>query len=65
MSLCPRVALQPSPTSPPGESCGLVKNLALMTHVTTDEEEAPIARLAHILGVEPATLVNQGELRER
>ena len=57
--------MQPSPTSPPGESCGLVKNLALMTHVTTDEEEAPIARLAHILGVEPATLVNQGELRER
>lgn len=48
-----------------GESCGLVKNLALMTHVTTDEEEGPIARLAHILGVEPATLVNQGELRER
>ncbi len=63
-----------SPAHPPpyaplfliaGESCGLVKNLALMTHVTTDEEEAPIARLAHILGVEPATLVNQGELRER
>ena len=51
--------------SPAGESCGLVKNLALMTHVTTDEEEAPIGRLAHILGVEPASLVNQGELRER
>lgn len=49
----------------PGESCGLVKNLALMTHVTTDEEEAPIARLAHIMGVEPASLVNQSELRER
>ena len=27
-----------------GESCGLVKNLALMTHVTTDDEEAPIVR---------------------
>ena len=27
-----------------GESCGLVKNLALMTHVTTDEEEGPIMR---------------------
>ena len=28
----------PSDT-PEGESCGLVKNLALMTHVTTDDEE--------------------------
>lgn len=36
--------------TPEGESCGLVKNLALMTHVTTDEEEAPIARLAYLLG---------------
>ena len=25
--------------TPEGESCGLVKNLALMTHVTTDDEE--------------------------
>ena len=60
----------PSPTAPrlcrpAGESCGLVKNLALMTHVTTDEEEAPIARLALIMGVEPASLVNQAELREQ
>ena len=43
-------ALQPSQwgmlcpaDTPEGESCGLVKNLALMTHVTTDEEEAPLA----------------------
>jgi DNA-directed RNA polymerase III subunit RPC2 len=42
-----------------------VKNLALMTHVTTDEEEAPIARLVLIMGVEPASLVNQAELREQ
>jgi DNA-directed RNA polymerase III subunit RPC2 len=42
-----------------------VKNLALMTHVTTDEEEAPIARLAYIMGVEPASLVNQAELQEQ
>jgi len=28
--------------TPEGEDCGLVKNLALMTHVTTDEEEAPL-----------------------
>lgn len=28
--------------TPEGEACGLVKNLALMTHVTTDEDERPI-----------------------
>ena len=44
-------ALQPSQwgmicpcDTPEGESCGLVKNLALMTHVTTEEDEEPIAR---------------------
>ena len=31
--------------TPEGEACGLVKNLALMTHVTTDEEEAPLISL--------------------
>jgi DNA-directed RNA polymerase III subunit RPC2 len=43
--------LCPSDT-PEGEACGLVKNLALMTHITTDVEEGPIIRLAHMLGVE-------------
>ena len=44
-------ALQPSQwgmlcpsDTPEGESCGLVKNLALMTHVTTDDEEEPLRR---------------------
>lgn len=32
--------------TPEGESCGLVKNLALMTHVTTDQDEAPVARVS-------------------
>ena len=41
--------LCPSDT-PEGESCGLVKNLALLTHVTTDEEEEPILRLCYSLG---------------
>jgi DNA-directed RNA polymerase III subunit RPC2 len=41
--------LCPSDT-PEGESCGLVKNLALLTHVTTDDEEVPVARLAFNLG---------------
>ena len=43
--------LCPSDT-PEGEGCGLVKNLALMTHVTTDQNEKPIKRLAFNLGVE-------------
>jgi DNA-directed RNA polymerase III subunit RPC2 len=52
-------ALQPSQwgmlcpsDTPEGEACGLVKNLALMTHITTDVEEEPIIRLAYMLGVE-------------
>lgn len=36
--------------TPEGESCGLVKNLALMTHVTTDQEEEPIARVGVVEG---------------
>lgn len=62
-------ALQPSQwgmlcpaDTPEGESCGLVKNLALMTHVTTDEEEGPIANLAFTLGVLPATVTHGDEL---
>nr|CAG8580948.1 7796_t:CDS:10 [Entrophospora candida] len=52
-------ALQPSQwgmlcpaDTPEGEACGLVKNLALMTHITTDDEEEPLKRLAFNLGVE-------------
>ena len=52
-------ALQPSQwgmlcpsDTPEGEACGLVKNLALMTHITTDVEEAPIIKVAFMLGVE-------------
>ena len=39
-----------------------MKNLALMTHVTVDEEEGPLARLATQLGVEPAALISGAEL---
>jgi DNA-directed RNA polymerase beta subunit len=52
-------ALQPSQwgmlcpsDTPEGEACGLVKNLALMTHITTDVEEEPIIKVAFMLGVE-------------
>ena len=58
-------ALQPSQwgvlcpsDTPEGEACGLVKNLALMTHITTDVEEEPIMRLAFMLGVEGMSLVS-------
>ena len=50
-------ALQPSQfgmlcpsDTPEGEACGLVKNLALMTHITTDDEEEPVRKLVFILG---------------
>lgn len=38
--------------TPEGESCGLMKNLALMAHITTDVAEEPIIRLVLNLGVE-------------
>ncbi|EFC45012.1 predicted protein [Naegleria gruberi] len=62
-------ALQPSQwgllcpsDTPEGEGCGLVKNLALLTHVTTDDEEEPIIRLAYNIGVEDINLISGEEL---
>ncbi|KAG5009733.1 hypothetical protein AAZX31_07G118200 [Glycine max] len=62
-------ALQPSQwgmlcpcDTPEGESCGLVKNLALMTHVTTDEEEKPLISLCESLGVEDMKDLSAEEL---
>ncbi|OWZ76372.1 DNA-directed RNA polymerase III subunit RPC2 [Cryptococcus neoformans Bt85] len=62
-------ALQPSQwgmlcpsDTPEGEACGLVKNLALMTHITTDVPEAPLVKLAFMLGVEDISLVTGNEL---
>ncbi|OLY85630.1 DNA-directed RNA polymerase III subunit RPC2 [Smittium mucronatum] len=51
--------------TPEGELCGLVKNLALMTHITTDDEEDPILKLAFILGVEDLDLFSGAELYEK
>jgi DNA-directed RNA polymerase III subunit RPC2 len=36
--------LCPSDT-PEGEGCGLQKNLALMTHITTDDDAGPVRQL--------------------
>jgi DNA-directed RNA polymerase III subunit RPC2 len=62
-------ALQPSQwgmlcpsDTPEGEACGLVKNLALMTHITTDVPEEPLIKLAFMLGVEDISLVTGNEL---
>ncbi|OMO89734.1 hypothetical protein COLO4_19613 [Corchorus olitorius] len=62
-------ALQPSQwgmlcpcDTPEGEACGLVKNLALMTHVTTDEDEGPLISLCYSLGVEDLELLSGEEL---
>ncbi|KAI6215909.1 DNA-directed RNA polymerase [Aphelenchoides besseyi] len=38
--------------TPEGESCGLVKNLALISHVTVDTEEEPIRRVLYNCGVQ-------------
>ncbi|CAB4484844.1 unnamed protein product [Rhizophagus irregularis] len=65
-------ALQPSQwgmlcpaDTPEGEACGLVKNLALMTHITTDDEEQPLRRLAFNLGIEDVNSLTGAELRLR
>ncbi|KAF2478648.1 hypothetical protein BDY17DRAFT_272988 [Neohortaea acidophila] len=55
-------ALQPSQfgmlctsDTPEGESCGLIKNLALMTHITTADDEEPVKKMVFILGAEDVT----------
>lgn len=62
-------ALQPSQfgmlctaDTPEGEACGLVKNLALMTHITTDDEEDPIRKLCYVLGAEDALTLDSALL---
>ncbi|XP_064100061.1 DNA-directed RNA polymerase III subunit RPC2-like [Macrobrachium nipponense] len=54
----------PSDT-PEGESCGLVKNLALMTHITTEVDPEPIIELAFNCGVEDINLLSGEELSNR
>ena len=55
-------ALQPSQwgmlctsDTPEGEACGLVKNLAMMTHITTNADEKPVMKwiFSSMSGVEP------------
>ncbi len=51
--------------TPEGEACGLVKNLALLAHITTDEEPGPIERLCRDLGVEDVRLLSGHEIHSR
>ena len=62
-------ALQPSQfgmlctaDTPEGEACGLVKNLALMTHITTSDDEEPVKRMVFILGAEDVTAASGTEV---
>ncbi|KAG6476798.1 hypothetical protein ZIOFF_066046 [Zingiber officinale] len=48
--------------TPVGEGCGLTKNLALLTHVTTDEEDGPLISLCYTLGVEALSLLADEDL---
>ncbi|CAN7027156.1 unnamed protein product [Brassica rapa subsp. trilocularis] len=48
--------------TPEGEACGLVKNLALMTHVTTDIEEGPLVAMCYKLGVTDLEVLSAEEL---
>ena len=62
-------ALQPSQfgmlcpaDTPEGEGCGLIKNLALMTHITTDDEQDPVRQLAFDLGARDIADANGRDL---
>ncbi|ESO07623.1 hypothetical protein HELRODRAFT_98395 [Helobdella robusta] len=53
--------LCPSDT-PEGEGCGLIKNLALMTHITTDLPEHHIIKIALDRGVQDINMLNGEEI---
>lgn len=49
--------------TPEGEACGLVKNLALLSHITTDEDDTnPIERMCRDLGVEDVRRMSGNEI---
>lgn len=50
--------------TPEGEACGLVKNLALMTHITTDQSDAKILEYVFSMGVEDISLLNGTQIHE-
>ncbi|KAF2858486.1 beta and beta-prime subunits of DNA dependent RNA-polymerase [Piedraia hortae CBS 480.64] len=62
-------ALQPSQfgmlctsDTPEGEQCGLVKNLALMTHITTSDPEEPVLGFIFSIGAESISQFSGSDL---
>ncbi|EEB11303.1 DNA-directed RNA polymerase III subunit 127.6 kDa polypeptide, putative [Pediculus humanus corporis] len=53
--------LCPSDT-PEGEACGLVKNLALMCHISTLSSELPIKQIAQLCGIIPPMRMNMEQI---
>jgi DNA-directed RNA polymerase III subunit RPC2 len=51
--------------TPEGEACGLVKNLALLAHITTDEDTQPVERLCRDLGVEDVQRLSGHEINSQ
>lgn len=51
----------PSDT-PEGESCGLVKNLAITCHISTQGDDSEIMKILYDLGMEPIILFTGDEL---
>ncbi|KAF2016587.1 beta and beta-prime subunits of DNA dependent RNA-polymerase [Aaosphaeria arxii CBS 175.79] len=65
-------ALQPSQfgmlctsDTPEGEACGLVKNLALMTHITTEDDERPIRNIVFALGAQDVSCFSGEEIHTK
>jgi DNA-directed RNA polymerase III subunit RPC2 len=56
--------LCPSDT-PEGEACGLVKNLALLAHITHEQDARPIGRLCFDFGVEDVRRVTGNEIHSK
>eukprot|EP00210_Caulerpa_lentillifera_P008427 g8039.t1 len=50
--------------TPEGEGCGLTKNLALLTHVTTDEDPSPLSAISFHLGVERWGIIRGTDLAD-
>jgi len=48
--------------TPEGEACGLVKNLALLAHITTDCDTTDVTRLCYDCGVVDVSLLSGSEI---
>ena len=51
--------------TPEGEACGLVKNLALLAHVTNDTESGDLENICFDLGTEEVTIMTGDEINCR